>query len=465
MIASQSFEVLRARAGLIFFTLVVTVITTAAVSLLLPDKYTSNATFVVHFKETGLNNAILPQRLAESYLGTQIDIVQSPSVALKVVDRMKLAENPDFVGDMDIEDPALVRQQLAKNLLENLEVEPSRESRMVSVSFTAQNANDAASIANAFTQAYIDTNLELSVNPAQRSAEWFNQELDRLRNQLQAAQKKLSAHQLENGILTSDTGNDVDAVQLNELSRRLVEARAEKSSAQANQQEINKLIATKGRFEMLPEVQMSVFIQGIKSELLRKQAELSQLSSRLGRNHPEYLRVAAEAGTLHSRLNREIQQVGRGVIMQADKNVQLAKEREQSLVNEIEVQRQRLMNLNQSKDELPTLQQDVLIAQKVYDAVLEQYNESNLKSRLKITNIAVLSHASPPSERSSPKFRINLIVGFILGLMLGIGFAFLAEIADPVIRTEDQFDEVLGAPLIGYLEPGNYVTYTGRHDK
>lgn len=465
MITVQSFEILRARVGLIFFTLAVTLVTTLVVSMLMPNKYTANTTFVVHYKETGLSNAILPQRLAESYLKTQINIINSPRVALMVVDRLNLDQDPDLVGDLDVDDPELIRQQLATVLLDNLEAQSSRESRMVNVNFTSEDPDVAAEIANAFTQAYIDTNLELSVNPAHRSAEWFNQELDRLRTQLQLAQEKFSAHQQKHGILTVDTNNDMDVIQLNELSRQLVEAQAQRDEAESRQREINKLIDGSGGFTVLPEVQSDGFIQRIKSELLQKETELLQLSSRLGRNHPDYRRVQDEIGNIHGKLNREIGQIGKGVILQVNKSVQLAKSHEQNLISEMKTQRSRLMSLKQRRDQMPALQQDVLITQKVYDSVLELYNESNLKSRLKMTNIAVLSVAVPPQKRSSPKLRLNLIVGLVLGIMLGIGFAFVAEMANPIIRSEQGLGEVLETPLIGYLQPGNYLTYPGDHEK
>lgn len=461
MIASHSFEILRARAGLIMFTMFVTLLSTLIFSLISPNKYTANATFVVHFKETGLNNSALPYNLDDSYMGTQIDIIKSPSVASKVIDRLKLDQDPAWVEAFEEEDKSAIRQLIIEYLLENLEVAPSRESRIVNLFFTAENPIFAAMVANSFTQAYIETNLDLSVNPAHRSAEWFNQELERLRTQLQEAQEKLSAYQLENGILIENRDNDIDVEKMNSLSRELLDARTQRAAAEARQEEVKKFIKGSGGYESLPEVQTNSLVERIKEELLQKESELSQISGRLGQNHPEYNRLRSDIGSLHGKLSREIRRIGNTVKLEVKKEVELAKSHEQALVEEMEVEKNRLVLRQQSRNQVPALQQDVLIAQQVYETVLQQYNESNLESRLKMTNIAILNDAIPPLKRSSPQIKINLAVGFVLGLMLGIGIAFVAETTNPILRTEEGLDELLGTPVIGFLETNKYLTYSG----
>jgi polysaccharide biosynthesis transport protein len=464
MIAAQSVEILRGRVELIFFTLVVTVISTLIFSLLSPNKFTANATFVVNFKETSIGDSILQTTLADSYMGTQIDIVRSPGVAEKVMEKLKLDEDPGWADALDVNDQTIIRQSIIEYLLENLEVVPSRESRIVNLSFTAEDPNFAATVANSFVQAYIETNLDLSVSPAHRSAEWFNQELARLRSQLQTAQEKLSAYQLENGILIENRDGDLDVDKMNGLSRELLAARTERAAAESRREEVEKFIKNVGGFNSLPEVQSNFLIQRIRGDLVQKESELSQISGRLGQNHPEYNRIRSDVDGLRSKLARETSQIGQAVLLEARKEVQLAKNHEQELIKEMEMEKNRLASRHQSRIQVPALQQEVLIAQQVYEMVLQQYNQSNLESRLKLTNIGILNNAVPPLKRSSPKIKINLIVGFVLGLMLGVGIAIVAEATNPIVRTEDGLDETLGVPLIGFLEPGNYLSYSGKQN-
>jgi len=108
---------------------------------------------------------------------------------------------------------------LADLLQKKLEVKPSRESNVISVSYKAVDPGFAAAVANAFTQAYIETNIELKVAPARQYAQWFGEQGKSLRDNLEKAQAKLSAYQQEHGIVAIDERLDNETAKLNELSR------------------------------------------------------------------------------------------------------------------------------------------------------------------------------------------------------------------------------------------------------
>ena len=107
--------------------------------------------------------------LAPSYMATQVDVIQSDRVARRVVRNLKLADNPQVRADWleatggqgDIE------AWIAGRFSSNMDVRPSRESNVISVSYRAPDPGFAAALANAFVQAYIDTALELKVDPGE----------------------------------------------------------------------------------------------------------------------------------------------------------------------------------------------------------------------------------------------------------------------------------------------------------
>src|SRR5512139_3517285 len=91
----QFLSVLRARWLLMLVTLVVIIGTTVLVSYLLPPRYTATATVVVDIKGVDqISGMLLPMLPMSGYLATQVDIIQSHSVARRAVDMLKLADNP-----------------------------------------------------------------------------------------------------------------------------------------------------------------------------------------------------------------------------------------------------------------------------------------------------------------------------------------------------------------------------------
>ena len=108
MTFSQLLTILRARYKVIVLTLLVIVLATAAVSLALPKTYKTSTTVLLNYKGADpVSGNVLPAQLASGYMATQIDIVTSRRVALKVVDNLGLANQPGFKqhkdcdGDLD----------------------------------------------------------------------------------------------------------------------------------------------------------------------------------------------------------------------------------------------------------------------------------------------------------------------------------------------------------------------------
>ncbi|MFZ5595226.1 MAG: chain length determinant protein EpsF [Pseudomonadota bacterium] len=448
----QFLQILRARYRVILITLLVTVGTTAAVTYFLPNQYTASAVMVVDFKEPVTDAAALPIQLAPSYMATQLDILQSRKVALKVIDNLKLADVPAVKGQFieATDGQGSVREWLVDVLLKKLTVEPSRESRLMTISYESTDPRFSAALANAFAQAYIDTTLELSVEPARKSADWFDNQLADLRTRVEQAQRKLSIYQQSRNITAADERLDVETARLAELTSQLVAAQAQTYDAEGRQRQMEEMIAKGVSVETLPEILSNGFIQSLKAELLRQEAKLAELSEQLGANHPQYQRTVAEVKSLRDKLNKEMTSITSGL----RNNARLARSREDSVRASLEAQRARVLKFKQSRDEIPTLTREVESAQRAYDTAMERYNQSSMQSRVNLTNVVLLNPAAEPVKPSSPKVVLNMALSVFLGAMLGLGLALLFEMLDRRVRAEQDLSEVMGLPVLGVLAKG-----------
>lgn len=448
----QFLQILRARYRVILIALLVTVGTTAAVTYFLPNQYTASAVVVVDFKDPAMDAAALSIQLAPSYMATQLDILQSRKVALKVIDNLKLVDMPavkeQFIEATDGQ--GSVREWLVDVLLKKLTVEPSRESRLMTISYESTDPRFSAALANAFAQAYIDTTLELSVEPARKSADWFDNQLADLRTRVEQAQRKLSIYQQSRNITATDERLDVETARLAELTSQLVAAQAQTYDAEGRQRQMEDMIAKGASVETLPEILSNGFIQSLKAELLRQEAKLAELSEQLGANHPQYQRTVAEVKSLRDKLNKEMTSITSGL----RNNAKLARSREDSVRASLEAQRTRVLKFKQSRDEIPTLTREVESAQRAYDTAMERYNQSSMQSRVNLTNVVLLNPAAEPVKPSSPKVVLNMALSVFLGSMLGLGLALLFEMLDRRVRVEQDLGEVMGLPVLGVLAKG-----------
>lgn len=441
----QFILILKARYKVVLYVFLATVITTLIVSLLLPKQYSATATVLVDMKTPDpIGGVALSAQMLPGYMATQIDIINSQKVALKVVKILKMAESPaaleqwkeatDGKGRIDV--------WLADAIQRNLDVKPSRESNVIQLNYTAADPKFAAVVANAFAQAYIETNLELKVEPARQYASWFDDRTRQLRDSLEKAQEKLSAYQREHGIVATEEHLDIENARLTQLSAQKTEIQALKSESQSRQFQ-----ARRGT-DSMPEALQSGLIQSLKADLARLEAKLHESRSQLGRNHPQIQQMEIEAQSLRSKIEAETKQIVGGISTSNRINAQ----RESEINAALTAQKTKVLELKKQRDEMSVLQREVESAQRTYELVTQRLAQSNLESQSTQTNIALLNPAVEPLKHSSPKIFLNVLISFFIGAMLGLGAALVLELADQRIRGLDDLTQGLGLPVLGVIE-------------
>ncbi|HJV27115.1 MAG TPA: chain length determinant protein EpsF [Aromatoleum sp.] len=444
----QVLRVLRARLRLIGTIAFVVLVAALAAGLLLPKKYSANVALVVDAKFADpIIGSLLPSQMIAGYISTQADIIDSDRVALRVVeilglDRMQKfqdlwQEETDGAGDIKV--------WIASALQGKLDVKPSRDSNVINVSYTGYDPGFAASVANAFAQAYMETSVALKVDPARQFAGWFNERTKGLRDELEAAQKRLSDYEQEHHIIIPEGGIDVETARLAELSSQLVAVQGQRAESQSRQSQA-------GGGEALPEVMQNPLIANLKSELARREGELEQLRGRLGPNHPEVGRMQAMIASMRQRVSTETQRIAAS--LGTANRVNAAREGE--IAAAVEAQKAKVLQLKAHRDQIAVLQRDVESAQKAYDQVAQRLSATNLESQTQQTNIAVLSPAVAPIWPTGPRLLVKLALAMVVGLILGTGTALLLELVDQRVRSEADLITLPGVPLLGRVPGGRF---------
>ena len=379
------------------------------------------------------------------YMATQVDIINSTRVALRVVDLLKMDQSPVIQEQWQeaTQGQGSIKIWLAELLMKKLDVQPSRESSMLTIGYQGADPQFAAAVANAWAQAYIDTSLELKVEPARQYAKWFDGQNATLRADLEAAQKRLSDYQQKQGIVATDDRLDLENARLAELSTQLSVAQAQKVDSRSRQ-------AQSGNADNLPEVMQNGLIQSLKADLVRQEGQRDQLAGRLGKNHPEIARSDAEIANLRERIAAETRRVVSSLGTTSRVNVQ----RESEIKAALEAQKQRVLALKAERDQIAVLQRDVENAQRAYDLVTQRLAQTNLESQTQQTNVVVLTPAVAPLEPSSPKVLLNTVLAVFLGGLLGLGAALLLELMDQRVRGEEDLAQITGMPVLGVI-PGS----------
>jgi chain length determinant protein EpsF len=450
MTLGQFLTILRARWLAAFLTFAVIVGSTLAVSLLLPKKYEAVAQVIVDVKSPDpIAGIVLPAMLTPGYMATQMDIIRSQNVALRVVDKMGIATNPQAIGQWrEATDggQGSIRHFYADLLLQHLEVEPSRESSVVSIGYTGSDPRFAATVANEFVQAYIDTNIELRVAPARQSAAWFDEQTRLLRANVDAAQSRLTNYQREKGIVSADEQLDVETARLQELSSQVTQLNA--IAVESNKRHaMAKEALARGGAGGLPDVIANAFVSQLKANQAQLQGRMKELAATRGSSHPDVLKIQQELEHNAALLAQEIRTVANSLGNTAAVNSQRLTEARDAL----ERQRERVLETKQAREELTVMQRDLENAQRSYDAITQKLTQTSLESQSSQANILLLNRAEPPTEPASPKVWLNGAIAVLLGGLLGMGAALLAEFSRRRVRSLEDVEQAINAPVIGQV--------------
>ena len=449
MTLAQLLRVLRARRAMVVGVLVAILVLVTGVTLLVPETYVARVTMVAEMKDTDpvTGNAVRSQLLT-SYLNTQADIVMSRNVALKVVDRYRFADNPALQKEFHERAQAggEMREWLADRLLGNLEVELSRNSNIFRISFAAREAGVSALVANAIAEAYIQTTIELKLDPARRQSRWFDEQLLGLRGALEEKQQRLAEFQRKNTLVTTDGRLDVETARLAGIAAEALSAQTAMSDAQTRQAQM-KLALENGRTAELPDILGNNLLQSMKADLTRAESKLAEAAERYGSNHPHYVAAAAEVDSLRQRLAREVG-TARGSIVQT---AQIAEQRAAEMQAALEEQKHRILELRRANDEREVLSREVESAQRAYDSATQRASAVRLESQLDQSAVAVLVPATQPLAPARPRIVLNVVASVFFGALFGMGLAVMAEWRDRRVRDGGDITLATGIALLAEL--------------
>lgn len=439
----QFLAIVRARWLVAVAVVVLAVAGAAVVSWFLPRQYTATASVVVDFKPDPVSAVVFGGMASPAFIATQVDIIRSERVALRVVRNLKLTESPQVQAQWQAGGAqGSIEQWLMRSFQRQVDVVPARESSVIALSYRAPDPRFAAALANAFVQAYIDTALELRVDPARQYSSFFESRSKEARDVLEKAQARLSAFQQSNGIVATDERLDVESARLNELSSQLTALQAlsaESSSRQA--------MAQGNQADRLQEVLNNGVVAMLKSDISRGEARLQELTTRLGDAHPQVVETRASLAEMRSRLDAETRKLTGSVAV----NNTINRQREGEIRAALEVQRGKVLKMKATRDEGLILQREVENAQRAFDAITARLTQTNLESQTTQANINVLSRAEPPLEPSSPRVVLNLLVALFGGVLAAVVLALLLELRDRRVRTVQDLSQVLDLPVIGVM--------------
>jgi succinoglycan biosynthesis transport protein ExoP len=443
---SRFLRILAARYRIVLLMLCVATAAALIVSLVMPKTYKASAALVVNYKGTDpVTGYALPSQLMPGFMATQADIIRSANTAMRVVEQLRLADDEESRGEFASAggkdgDGGIVAWKAAL-LLKDVEVAPSRESSILTVTVRGPEPRYAADVANAFAQAYQQLGVQLKVEPSKKAAHYFDGQAARLRERYQEAQQKLTRFQQEHGIINGEGRLDAETMRLSDLSSQWTLAQAQAMEASSRRAE------AQGGAGASPDIIANPLIQSLKMQLAQAEYRFAGVAQRYTPEHPQYLQARAERDRLRVELDAQMAIASRGM----SGNARILQKREAESRAALEAQKARVLELNRKQDQARVLANERDNAQRAYETAARHYTQASLEGQSNQADIDLLNPAVPPLKASSPKPVLNTLIAMVLGTLLGVAVALLAEMLDRRVRSADELGRILRAPVLGVV--------------
>lgn len=415
-------------------------------------------------------------------LQTESLILQGDSLALAVIEDLHLAAQEPFAvklgkdteAGLPLERSPQRRTRLLRAFKSHLKVTSIHGTRLIRVTFSSHDPQQAATIANTLIDSYKAQYMQSHYNASSEASNWLAKQLADLKTNVEESEKKLTDFEKEYGVLNLPTldGNTPGSNGLHSaVIQKLDMLNTELTTAEANRivkEAIYRLVSSGSEDAILGISQNSMGLdatgpQGAASSLaqsgriatlqqLRQQKSqtkiaLAQAANTYGPNNRHLIELKAQEAAIETQIRSEIQEIVRS----ANSDYQLAKQTEAVMHRQFDQQQAEASHLNEKAVELAVLSQEAASRKKLYEDLYSKLQEANVSAGIKATNITVVDPARVQSSPVQPKPVLNCGVGFLVGLFLGVGLAYLVDSLDNRVMSLEEVEETTSLPVIGLI--------------
>jgi succinoglycan biosynthesis transport protein ExoP len=390
----------------------------------------------------------------ESYVETQVKLLQSESLLEHVIDKLKLQNEQPKTGlraitwhihrMFQLSDPSGLpeREKLMREIERNLTVRTSGSSRLLEVTYESPDPKGAADFANTLVSQFIELSQEERWKAAQGTAEWLTSHLDKMKAQLERSETEMQEYARTSGLSFTSEKENLAESRLKELQDDLSKAQADRIANQA------KLEGAKSKpADTLPEVLDDTTMREYRQRLTDLQRQYAELSATLTPEHYKVQRVQAQIDELKSAMQRE-----RGnVVHRIGNEYSAALRRETLLTKAREVQAKIVADQSEKAIHYDTLKRDVDSNRHLYEVMLQRVKEASLASAMRDSNVMVVDRARPPLLPYRPSLPMNSAIGMCSGVLFGFGFVLLRERVNRRISVPGDAQVYLDLPELGVI--------------
>lgn len=389
---------------------------------------------------------------------SQVSILSSDAVLRRVVDQLRLADDPEYappikegylsrlkevlIAKPKISDPT---GQALSSLAQSIKVKRAQKTYIVDVEVTASTPDKAARVAQALVDAYLIDQTSAKATEAKRANALIDARLGELRDQVRKAETRVDEFRKANKILSAD-GGVVTEQQLSKLNGELITARAVAAESKARQDQITSALRAGALPETLPDAVRSGLIQKLREQYAQVARREAALASQLQPRHPVLIEVRSQLNEVKAQISAELKRSA----TVAHSDFQVATNRETEISNQLEAAKAEVTKSNTAQIKLRELDQEVTASRELLKLFLSRAKETQEQVNTSTPDARIITAPAIPTKPSKPVAWLVLALGLAGGLGLGLASALVSDHMDSTVRSPEDLGHSGG---IGSVSP------------
>ena len=418
---------------------------------------------VVNFKQV-----VDEDQTKADYYQTQYNVLQSRVLARRTLDGLRLWNTPPFGGTSDqgsslrapswaaaaprgewttALDETAAQSKAIDAFASQLTVSPIRNSRLVDVRYRHPDPVLATSIVNALARNYIEQNLEYRFMTSKEANDWLGARLAEQRKEVEAAEARLQSYREQNETIALADRDNITVQKLADLNAAVTRAKTDRLTKEAMHRQLQASASNRARLDTAPQILTNPFIQQLKGELAALQQQVEQASGRLGKKHPDMIKLESAIRLAEAKLSSEIEKI----VQSVRSEYQAALAHENSLVVALDQQKAEALAMNRKAIAYTVLERDVESGIQLYNNLLQRTKETGVTGELRTSNIRIVDPAEKPRTPVSPKRAQNELLALFLGTLCACVLVAFFEYMDSRIKSPEEIRGHLGLTHLGML--------------
>jgi len=427
-------------------------------------RYTARGTIIIEREDPNILSFEqvfqMPSSWEDDFYQTQYKVLQSKALAEKVAQRLGLGVTMTAQNGARTEgsptSASTRRRSMISSIQGKIRVSPMKGTRIVEVGFSDPDPKFAADAVNAISDAFIEMNIEARYAATEQATQFLTKQTGILQSEIDGMEKQLQAYGVEKNIVSLGGKETTVGDKLAEMNKSLTEAQIDTAKKQAYYNAIKNASP-----DYFPETLSNPLIQKRREDYVALNREYQKKLETYRPEYPEMQRLKSEMDGAKKALETETQ----NLIRTAESDYQAALRRERSLEDVFNRQRNTAALQDSNSISYNSLKAQIDSKRNLLDSLMKRQSETGVSAQLKglgASNIKILDRAEVPLRPSSPNRNRDMLIGFLVGLMGGVGLAFFLHFVDNSVKTAEDVEKYAKLPALGIVPVFEHSGRKGR---